>query len=365
MNEVLGAAMSNAADDLTADQRLQYGHRLLKSYVLELDAAAREDWRGTLAERSLDIEPGEDDALAVLSINGSRVFADRIEDRFVLVHSLVAAQESDRLIDRVSDGKNIDRIWLGSQTLESIAHWGTFRGFGSRFDRKLDREEENQAGDEQDAEADADEAPDAPISSLSIRLSGSQAPYLLNVLSEHPLLRHSIALSSVRLRYRAEEELSIADEVFFHGKVTARGDSYELHRDLMGKIVDSYADRLSTIEDVASFQLSEEGHLSGSTVIAALNGETDVAAIVRTVFSGTKPFRIAGIPRKLADDYVSVQGVDLHSGASIDFDVAPEMIRMYVPRGVCGNTLLRFETNLQQCFDAAVRLELGSTGELI
>lgn len=369
MIEVLNAAMANAADDLTEDQRLRFGHKLLKTYAIELDSPARTDWLAALASENTVVEPGDDNNLATLTSPQFTAFADRIEDRFVLVHSLETAQSSDRFIDGLLGGTGLDRLWLGNQTLETIAGWGTFRGFGSRFDRKVAAEdaeredaEEAEVGTEQPPEADA---MNHPVQSLRIRLSGSESRQLLNVLKEHRLLRHSVSLSSVRMRYRDEGGQVITDEVFYSGRVTARGNSYELHRGLVGRIVDAYTLRLASIEEEAALSITDEGGLMGSTVVIQLNGETDVDSIVNTVFSGTQPFRLAGIPLKLSDDYVSVRAVDLHSGSPLNFEIAPELVRAYVPAGVCGNTLLRLETNMQQYFDAAVRLELGTTGALI
>lgn len=373
MNEVLSAAMSNAADDLTEDQRLRFGHKLLKTYAIELDAEAREDWLAAFSNDDTVVEPGGDRNLASLSIGEFTAFADRIEDRFVLVHSIEGAQETGRFIDSLVAGRGLDRLWLGNQTLETIAEWGTFKGFGSRFDRQVKGDIDPALTESVEPEVEPlvepqhspTEAAELPVQSLSIRLAGSQSRYLLDVLKEHELLRHSVSLSSVRMRYSDENAAVITDEVYYSGKLTARGDSYELHRDLVGRIVDSYKLRLASIEDEAALTVSDHGGLLGSTVIAPLNGTIDVDSIVTTVFSGTKPFRIAGIPLKLADDYVSVRAVDLHSGSPLNFEVAPEMIRAYIPQGVCGNTLLRLETNLQQFFDAAVRLELGTSGALI
>ena len=50
-----------------------------------------------------------------------------------------------------------------------------------------------------------------------------------------------------------------------------------------------------------------------------------------------------------------VVAVDLHTGDPIDLEVTPSTIRIYLPKGSCGNTVLRIYVNLQHYFDSAIR----------
>jgi hypothetical protein len=79
------------------------------------------------------------------------------------------------------------------------------------------------------------------------------------------------------------------------------------------------------------------------------------------MFSGVEPFRLWGVPVEVGPKAFRVRAVDLHVGETVDFEVFPEVIRVYLPSGGCGNSIIRYYTNLQHTFDAKVSAE--SAGE--
>jgi hypothetical protein len=381
LNELLSAAMSRAYSDLTETQRLTFGRNLLKTYAVELDAPARDDWLEALSRIGFAVAATDDPDLIVATVGNVSLILDRIESRFALCHSLAPARAADRAIDRVASARAFDNVWLSSQALESTAGFGALRGFATRFDRsrfgkdaalehdsERHLEAEDPRGLEDDGEgrsADGLEAdPSLPIESLKLRLWGSQAPDVLGVLRAHPALSPTVTVSSVRVRYstRHHEDFAL-DEVLFNGKITARGTSYELHRDLVGRLVTAYSERLSRLEADYRLRFDDAGSLLGQPLVISVGEDIDLDSFIRTVFAGTAPFRLIGVPRAVEDDYMAVLAVDLHGGHRLDFDIAPELIRVYLREGACANTLMRLETNLQQHFDARTRL-VGAGGEI-
>jgi hypothetical protein len=79
----------------------------------------------------------------------------------------------------------------------------------------------------------------------------------------------------------------------------------------------------------------------------------------RSIFDCSEPFRLWGVPVPLADDFYRVHALDLHVGNSLTFEVAPKFVRLYLPSGACGDTVVRFFTNLQHHYDSLVRAEDG------
>ena len=78
------------------------------------------------------------------------------------------------------------------------------------------------------------------------------------------------------------------------------------------------------------------------------------------VFSCGEPFRLWGVPIRVAEDFYRVEGFDLHIGNPIQFEIAPEFIRVYMPTGSCGNSVVRLYTNLQHHYDALIQAEDGN-----
>jgi hypothetical protein len=66
------------------------------------------------------------------------------------------------------------------------------------------------------------------------------------------------------------------------------------------------------------------------------------------------------VPVRVGENRFNVKAVDLHSGWSLSFELNPEMIRAYLPQGSCGNSILRFYTNLQHRHDALVSVLDGN-----
>jgi hypothetical protein len=62
----------------------------------------------------------------------------------------------------------------------------------------------------------------------------------------------------------------------------------------------------------------------------------------------------------LADDFYRIQALDLHVGNTLTFEASPKFVRLYLPSGACGNTVIRFFTNLQHYYDSLVRAEDGN-----
>jgi hypothetical protein len=49
----------------------------------------------------------------------------------------------------------------------------------------------------------------------------------------------------------------------------------------------------------------------------------------------------------------------------ITFEITPEFMRVYLPDGSCGNTIIRLYTNLQHYYDSLVVLAAGGGEPLL
>jgi hypothetical protein len=50
----------------------------------------------------------------------------------------------------------------------------------------------------------------------------------------------------------------------------------------------------------------------------------------------------------------------IFTGNTLTFEASPKFVRLYLPSGACGNTVIRFFTNLQHYYDSLVRAEDGN-----
>ena len=81
----------------------------------------------------------------------------------------------------------------------------------------------------------------------------------------------------------------------------------------------------------------------------------DLDLFIDRMFSPAEPFRLWGLQSKIRDGYYKITAVDLHAGTTINFDVGGDLMRAYLYKGSCGNTILRLLTNLQMHCDAGIK----------
>jgi hypothetical protein len=268
------------------------------------------------------------------------------------MHTLGQSPETDRFLNRITyDAGELDRAWLPADFLEQVSRLGSFRGLSLDYDH-LDFEKV-----------------DAPVESLKMQLWGSKAGDILRLLRLEN--SRSTSLSKVKIKYwldRDDPSAFTLDDVKYNGKITARGTSFESHIALVKRICKSYAKQVAAIEQELSIDAVEtSGVLSfkGSVVSFHLSQPIpDLQAFAEAIFSSSDPFRLWGVPVFPNPRLCRVHSVALHVDANVRFEITNESIRMYLPAGACGNSVLRFYTNLQHHYDATVRATTRGGREL-
>jgi hypothetical protein len=374
----LEEVMSHAYTDLEERQRLEAGTSLLKTYLLEAHVAnaAHRDVLGVLRSAfSTDVlgvrsnssvhETDEEFFFRVdtaWASNSAEFYVDASDHRFWVLHSSSNSLKADRILHRViANDSHVDSAWLPMQLLERVADLGEFRGLYLDYDRRA----------VPDVEFDV---PDAPVEYLKMQLWGNRAKEVLRILRQPDAFANATTLSKVKIKHYLDginEESFSLDEIKWDGKITARGTSFQSHINLVNNIYRSYADRVRGFEERFSLRYGAEAANGGRT---AMSGEplnitfsrpiADLEKFLSSVFAGTDPFRLWGTPVSLGRNYYRVTALDLHVTNRITFEIAPDFMRVYLPDGSCGNTIIRLYTNLQHYYDSQVVLSAGGDEEL-
>jgi hypothetical protein len=141
-------------------------------------------------------------------------------------------------------------------------------------------------------------------------------------------------------------------EYFHHGKVTASGTSFDEHNRLLVHVLRDYADLVEGIE--AKFGLAatvDQGGtpaVAGDPIIIDVDWTLpDLEYAVGRIFASADPFRLWGLPERVAEGHYRARAVDLHVGGVIVFDITRKYVAIQLPRSVCGNTVVRFLNNLR------------------
>ena len=370
----LEEVMSHAYTELEDRQRLEAGTSLVKTYLLEAHShnPAHQDVLRILTtafspemlgenSRSRVHETDEEFFFLVdaqWATNNAEFFVDASDHRFWVLHSASNSVKADRILHRIIAADNhLDSAWLPMQLLERIADMGAFRGLFLDYDRR----------EVPDVEFDV---PDAPVEYLKMQLWGNRARQVLGILRQPDAFANATTLSKVKIKHwldRAVDDASFSlDEVKWDGKITARGTSFQSHINLVDSIYRNYAERVRGFEQRFSLRYDIEADHGNR---ATMTGEplnitfsrpiANLEKFLAAVFGGTDPFRLWGTPVLVSNNYYRVTAIDMHVTNRITFEISPDFIRVYLPDGSCGNTVIRLYSNLQHYYDSQVVLAAG------
>jgi len=139
-----------------------------------------------------------------------------------------------------------------------------------------------------------------------------------------------------------------------------RGKSVEDHLHVVDGCKDEYKDVVLRVEDNMLGVKKDGGSygIKGNPFVIKFSKKiSDLERFIDKVFNSKEPFKLWGAKWEISNGYYSVLGVDLHEGSSINFEVADDMMRVYLYEGSCGNTLLRMFTHLQLRYDTRIECE--------
>jgi hypothetical protein len=363
--------MAGAHEAIVERQHLDFRSTLLKSYVLEAHMPTNDlsphEWTAQVLaesaineEQGLEVAPTEEEGLfsitAVVRGASIELLVDASSDRFWFVHSLSESTGVDQVLGTmIRSTPEFDRTWFSADFLERVTELGSFRGLGLDYDRRA-------LGD-----LDPDEDGTGPVEFLKMQLWGTRARDVLQKLQEEDAFPSETSLSKVRLHYSGpgDETAYSLDDVKWDGKTTARGTSFDSHNDLLTTITRSYAGQIGHVEESFRLVPGEDGRqFSGAPVhFQFARPIENVERFCAALFRSREPFRLWGAPaRSTGETTFRVHAVDLHVGRPLDIEVSANFMRVYLPGGGCGNSLLRLYANLQHYFDAKVRA-IDSNGE--
>jgi hypothetical protein len=342
---------------------------IVKSYIIESTTGehgssnqAIEIVTKTLTElnlfeaNSFTVRAAEENTLVSI---GGRIGKERLEahidftnPRYWLVHSISDADALDWLTARWTDNApEVDRAWFPISLLSNFQQLGHLTGVSLFFDGSNLR-------------LKRDAAQERVNESLKMRFSGTQAEKVLRtVQSEGSGCEHQAALSSVRLK-GGNDATKLSSEIRHDGRITARGNSFAEHIFIVTSVLRAYRELIRLLEDEFALRTKiadDAVTIAGRPVCIKLPVPIlDVKQFCDGVFSCMAPFRLFGIPIQITDKYYYVQAIDMHSSGLLRFEVLPDLIRVYLLNGTCGNAVLRFITNLQHSLDARIETDFLS-----
>ncbi|MGH8909240.1 MAG: hypothetical protein ACRD0K_22790 [Egibacteraceae bacterium] len=305
----------------------------LKTFIIE----AHVDQPDTSTLRSLtggdQVEATEDAYLFQLRSGNVELWVDTLDPRFWSVYTWSSARESKRYIKAlVERRRDLDWAWLPSAHLQRA--WpGQLRWLRSSF------------------EGSGVLSAELPARDLRIQVAGADSENLLSWIAQNEAYASAVAYDRVGFIAADDHFSGQADEILDRmGRFVASGTSFELHQELVRSVIERYADLVRKIEQRAlKYEPLPDGgyRAEGAPILLRFSRRVpDVDLLVDELFSSREPFRLWGEPQMLEPDRVWVDAVDLHVGQRVGFDITDASVRVHLPAGACGNTVVRLVANL-------------------
>ncbi|HJH26895.1 MAG TPA: hypothetical protein C5S37_09030 [Methanophagales archaeon] len=359
-------------------QRLEEELNMVKSYIIESHKPISEL---KADDYEVNISKTEDSTLFVVKFKRadmrkfSTLYVDTFDERFWTIHTEEKATIVDPFIDKIAKTFKKDYVWFPTQYMERFKEKGLLRSITLQYSELIGGDEEKSIGDlsmklRSPASGEVLELfRNLPqIKSLILQTGDQRLAHILRVCEG---LSHSSPLSGIGIKYTiSEDEISkfILDDIIYTGKFTARGgNSVDGHLYLLRTAKEEYATTIKYIEDEIAMGFVEVSPLrmTGHPISIILSRSVeDLNAFSNEVISCKYPFRLWGIPRYESKDFIAITGVDLHTGSKLNMELSNDWIRLYLPKGSCGNTIARFYSIIQHNYDSNAKLEGVEYGEL-
>lgn len=187
---------------------------------------------------------------------------------------------------------------------------------------------------------------------------------LLEIVEEHEKFRYMTRLTKIGIKLVEKEypDKFVLEDLYYWGKFTAKGTSFDEHLEFIDSVVHTYRNNLKYIEDSLIDYSSWDWEKKIPLVYEFKKEISDLDLFAKAITTPKEPFRIWGFAKQVEKDMYIIVGTDLHNGDNFSLEVTPWWARLYLPKGSCGNTALRLLANIQQTYDAKAYLEVPQYG---
>jgi hypothetical protein len=308
-------------------------------------------------------------------------FLEQYDERFFAYYTVEHSESARKLVRRwITHSPDLDSAWFSSQLLQSlwdrdVSHRGdtrivklTFK-FDSIYEMPADAVQA--ADDEDDADVPDTDRDDKLEVERTWKARSAVSDRIGRIRKKLDTLQrnYSILQALFSLRFPSRRGQGSHD-LFQHGQVTNRSDSFEDHRNTVRYLYRAYKSVLEATEDVAWNKvepLSQDKptglNIKSVPLIIRFKEELSEATFKRWMalaFQKKNLFRLWGDPIELGPTKVHIYGADRHLWQPINLEFTSKGVVAILPQGTCGNTFHRLVTNIQRYVSPDIEAWLGS-----
>lgn len=280
-------------------------------------------------------------------------FLDTTDKRFWILHTNAKSKVTKPLMEKliVSDTYEFDQTWFASSMLKDISTMAgnSDGGWKTSFLNLF-----------------LEEGVEAPVEELRIDINGKSSDRAFKAIQGEKDIQDALAFSRVRIK-RGSRPIFAEDDFNYHGIFVVKdGTSIDDHISLVESAKTHYQEKMKEIENfrIGVKTVDERTLVEGKAFDFDFKRSIDdIQMFMDRLIS--KEFRLWGLKTKISNDHHQFLAVDLHTGDPFDLEVTENLIRVYLPKGSCGNVVLRLLVNMQHYFDSNTKCsELGISGAI-
>lgn len=339
--------VKSSKDNLQDIEEEEIPSKSLKSYIIESNTILD---KISLKNFEVSIDDTKDSTLKSIKVSNKdneevKFYADLLDRRFFILHSVGESKITDSFIHALITQRSsyFDFPWFFNEFMDKTSLLGANESFTVKFRNEFLQGNEDISD----------------IGKFSMRFWGNNGKKRLDEINKNTSLKTGTALSNVGIKI-GDSSSFIKENISFSGRFAAiQGNSINEHFSVLNKLKSLYSQVINKVESNAlKYSIfGEKVSITGEPMIISFDKEIkDIKFFVKILTSSKVPFRIWGIPEFIEDDYISVSGIDLHTGDKIDFELTKKWMRIYLPEGSCGNIITRLLTNIQHFFDSNAKL---------
>ena len=329
-------------------ERGEYQDYAVKTNIIESNCKI-ENIPLVFSDYQIELRKTNDKFLYVITLHKARetyvLYLDTFYKRFWKLYNVEESITIDRFIDQfINSMPKLDSLWMPHQMLNELEKGYKNVGFSIKFKQEVLTEEE----------LFEDE-----IAQLSIRLWSKGSKPAKEIVSLLKKNGYPTTKTSTRLLNFENGEEKFLDEVYYDGKITvSKGTDIEEHINFVDQIIDLYSDKITDIENKRMYIEPDNSGLKlhGAPFEIKFYNMQNIERLAVKLTNSTRPFRIWGLVHEKDDNFMRIAGVDMHTGDKFDMDLMPDYARIYLPKGACGNLILRLYTNIQHSLDPNVKI---------
>jgi hypothetical protein len=325
----------------------------VKSYLVETHPDGVLSSESRLATVFDEVSQLSDRNLYRLVDDSQLFFLDTGHPRFQVLHSRAVTKKTDTTFLKLTerDVAGYDHAWLPAAFLRRCQR-DQLTGFKFRYATGVS------GVTIRGISLDTGEIVDEPLRARNFSMTVSEDAYAEreydNLVRAHAFEGRK-ALEQIQFRAANADVAGdfILNSVYASGKLVGKGTSTAGHLLTVALVLDAYERIIQQIEtDYALGWVPANGGLvhrgEPFTFWFPPDAEiVDLAEFAGSLFSAKRPFRLFGLPHNVTDRRLDVEAIDLHTGDPLSFEISREWMRVYLPRGSCGNIIARLYSNLQ------------------